>query len=73
MARPGEFTERAFLNGRIDLSQAEAVEDMIDASTDAGSRQAIYSIRGEIRKLLQPLIDSMMDLIANIRSQYRLS
>lgn len=66
MARPGEFTERAFLNGRIDLSQAEAVEDMIDASTDAGSRQAIYSIRGEIRKLLQPLIDSMMDLIANI-------
>lgn len=66
MARPGEFTERAFLNGRIDLSQAEAVEDMIEASTDAGSRQAIYSIRGEIRKLLQPLIDSMMDLIANI-------
>lgn len=66
MARPGEFTERAFLNGRIDLSCAEAVEDMIDASTDAGSRQAIYSIRGEIRKLLQPLIDSMMDLIANI-------
>lgn len=66
LSRPGEFTQRAFLNGRIDLSQAEAVEDMIDASTNAASTQAIYSIRGEIRNLLQPLIDSMMDLIANI-------
>lgn len=66
LAKPGEFTQRAFLNGRIDLSQAEAVEDMIEASTDEGTTQAIYSIRGEIRKLLEPLIDSMMDLIANI-------
>lgn len=66
LARPGEFTQRAFLNGRIDLSQAEAVEDMIEASTDSSRQQAIYSIRGEIRKLLEPLIDDLMDLIANI-------
>ena len=66
MARAGEFTQRAFLNGRIDLSQAEAVEDMIEASTDATAKQAVYSIKGEISKILQPLIDGMMDLIANI-------
>lgn len=66
MARPGEFTQRAFLNGRIDLSQAEAVEDMIEASTDSSRKQAIYSIRGQIRELLEPLIDDLMDLIANI-------
>lgn len=66
LARPGEFTQRAFLNGRIDLSQAEAVEDMIDASTDAARNQAIYAIRGSIRELLQPLIDDLMALIANI-------
>lgn len=66
LAKAGEFTQRAFLNGRIDLSQAEAVEDMIEASTDTGREQAIHSIRGEIRRLLEPLIDDLMDLIANI-------
>lgn len=66
LARPGEFTQRAFLNGRIDLSQAEAVEDMIEASTDTSRKQAIYSIRGQIKTLLEPLIDDLMDLIANI-------
>lgn len=66
LARPGEFTQRAFLNGRIDLSQAEAVEDMIEASTDPSRKQAIYSIRGQIKTLLEPLIDDLMDLIANI-------
>lgn len=66
LARPGEFTQRAFLNGRIDLSQAEAVEEMIEAATDAARKQAIGSIRGSIRQLLEPLIDDLMDLIANI-------
>lgn len=66
MARPGEFTQRAFLNGRIDLSQAEAVEDMIEASSDPSARQAIFAVRGEIRTLLEPLIDDLLDLIANI-------
>lgn len=66
LANPGEFTQRAFLNGRIDLSQAEAVEDMIEASSDTARIQAIHSIRGEIKALLEPLIDDLMDLIANI-------
>lgn len=66
MAKPGEFTQRAFLNGRIDLSQAEAVEDLIESSSDAEAGQALYAIRGSIRKLLEPLIDDLMDLIANI-------
>lgn len=66
LANPGEFTQRAFLNGRIDLSQAEAVEDMIEASNEGSRRQAIDSIRGEIRKLLEPLIEELMNLIANI-------
>lgn len=66
LARPGEFTQRAFINGRIDLSQAEAIEDMIEAETDASRQQAIYSIKGGIKSLLQPLIDDMMNLIANI-------
>ncbi|MBD5423751.1 MAG: tRNA uridine-5-carboxymethylaminomethyl(34) synthesis GTPase MnmE [Allobaculum sp.] len=66
LANPGEFTQRAFLNGRIDLSQAEAVEDMIEASNEGARRQAIDSIRGEIRKLLEPLIEELMNLIANI-------
>lgn len=66
LAKPGEFTQRAFLNGRIDLSQAEAVEDMIEASNEGARKQAMDSIRGEIRKLLEPLIDELMNLIANI-------
>ncbi len=66
MARPGEFTQRAFLNGRIDLSQAEAVEDMIEASSDPAAKQAIFAVRGEIKTLLEPLIDDLLDLIANI-------
>lgn len=66
LARPGEFTQRAFLHGRIDLSQAEAVEDMIEASNDNASSMAIYGIQGSVKKLLTPLIDDLMDIIANI-------
>lgn len=66
LAKPGEFTQRAFLNGRIDLSQAEAVEDMIEAFSEGSRKQALDSIRGEIRKLLEPLIEQLMNLIANI-------
>ena len=66
LARPGEFTQRAFVNGRIDLSQAEAVQDMIDASNDQAAKMAIHQIKGSIQKLLQPLIDSLMDVIAAI-------
>jgi tRNA modification GTPase len=47
MARPGEFSERAFLNGRMDLAQAEAVADLIDAGSAAAARAAVRSLRGE--------------------------
>lgn len=66
LARPGEFTQRAFYNGRIDLSQAEAVEDLIEALNDASAKMAMEGIRGSIRKLLEPLIDSLMEIIATI-------
>ena len=66
LAKPGEFTQRAFYNGRIDLSQAEAVEDMIEASNDSAAKMAVYGIKGSVRKLLEPLIDNLMDIIANI-------
>ena len=66
LAKPGEFTQRAFYHGRIDLSQAEAVEDMIEASNDSAAKMAVYGIKGSVRKLLEPLIDDLMDIIANI-------
>ena len=66
LAKPGEFTQRAFYHGRIDLSQAEAVEDMIEASNDSAAKMAVYGIKGSVRKLLEPLIDNLMDIIANI-------
>lgn len=66
LARPGEFTQRAFLSGRIDLAQAEAVNDMIQASSDSASQMAIYGIQGSVRRLLEPLIDDLMDCIAAI-------
>jgi tRNA modification GTPase len=47
MARPGEFSERAFLNGKIDIAQAEAIADLIDAGTTAAARAAVRSMQGE--------------------------
>jgi tRNA modification GTPase len=47
VAQPGEFTERAFLNDKIDLAQAEAIADLIDASTEAAARSASRSLSGE--------------------------
>ena len=66
LAKPGEFTQRAFYHGRIDLSQAEAVQDMIDASNNTAATMAIHGIKGSVKKLLQPLIDDLMEIIAQI-------
>lgn len=66
LADPGEFTRRAFLHGRIDLTQAEAVNDMIQATTNENSKLAIHGIKGSVKKLLDPLIDNILDIIANI-------
>ena len=66
MAKPGEFTQPAFYHGRIDLSQAEAVEDMIEASNDTASHMAIQGIQGSVKKLLEPLIENILNIIAQI-------
>lgn len=66
MAKPGEFTQRAFYHGRIDLSQAEAVEDMIEASNDTASHMAIQGIQGSVKRLLEPLIEDILNIIAQI-------
>lgn len=66
LAQPGEFTKRAFLNGRIDLTQAEAIQDMINADSNEKSKMAMYAMKGSIRNLLEPLIQKILDIIANI-------
>lgn len=66
MARPGEFTERAYLNGRIDLSQAEAVMDLIEAPNEFARELAISGVQGHIKKLIEPFLDRLMQMIANI-------
>ena len=66
LADPGEFTRRAFLTGRIDLTQAEAVMDMIDADSSQQAQLAIQGIRGSIRRLIEPLNEALLNIIANI-------
>ncbi len=66
LAEPGEFTKRAFLNGRIDLLEAEAVMDMIDAKTDAQRKMALNQISGKTSNLINNLRDDMIQIISNI-------
>ena len=66
LAEPGEFTRRAFLNGRIDLTQAEAINDMILADSNENMKLAIHGIKGSVKKLLDPLLENILDIIANI-------
>jgi tRNA modification GTPase len=61
-ARPGEFTERAFLNDKIDLAQAEAVADLIDAGSRDAARAAMRSLQGEFSSMVQGLTDAVIDL-----------
>jgi tRNA modification GTPase len=61
-ARPGEFTERAFLNNKIDLAQAEAIADLIDASTEAAARSAGRSLAGEFSAEIHTLRDALIHL-----------
>jgi tRNA modification GTPase len=61
-ALPGEFTERAFLNDKIDLAQAEAVADLIDAGSREASRAAMRSLQGEFSSMVQGLTDALIDL-----------
>ncbi|MDO8457250.1 MAG: tRNA uridine-5-carboxymethylaminomethyl(34) synthesis GTPase MnmE [Burkholderiaceae bacterium] len=62
VAQPGEFTQRAFLNDKMDLAQAEAVADLIDASTEAAARGATRSLSGEFSKEIHSLRDALIHL-----------
>jgi tRNA modification GTPase len=62
LAQPGEFTQRAFLNDKIDLAQAEAIADLIDASTEAAARSASRSLSGEFSKEIHTLRDGLVHL-----------
>jgi tRNA modification GTPase len=64
LAEPGEFTMRAFLNGRIDLTQAEAVRDLIDSQTLYQAQVAARQLEGALSKRLQPIKQRLIDLIA---------
>ena len=61
-AKAGEFTQRAFLNGRLDLTQAEAVIDLIDAETAAAARNAAAQLDGGLRRVLEPIQDALLDI-----------
>ena len=62
IAAPGEFTERAFLNGKIDLAQAEAIADLIDASTETAARSAARSLSGEFSLAVNTLLEQLVRL-----------
>jgi len=66
LAEPGEFTKRAFLNGRIDLTQAESICDIIEAKTASGLRMANLGLRGDIRKMIEEFRQELTGLIARV-------
>jgi tRNA modification GTPase len=68
LAGPGEFTLRALAAGKINLSQAEAIRDLINAQTDAAAQQAVRQLNGELSKRLQPLKDSLIGIIVILES-----
>ncbi len=67
-ARPGEFTERAFLNGKLDLAQAEAVADLIDAGSQTAARAALRSLDGEFSRRVQALTEQLIQLRLHIEA-----
>jgi tRNA modification GTPase len=64
LAKPGEFTERAFLNGKVDLAQAEAIADLIDASSALAAKSAAKSLKGEFSKRIHIFLDGLTELRA---------
>lgn len=69
MAEPGEFSRRAFLNGKLDLTQAEALADMISAGSDAALRLAGQQLRGAIGKRVNSALESLNDTLVDIESR----
>lgn len=66
LAEEGAFTKRAFLNGRIDMTQAEAVMDLIEANDASKSQLALQAIKGSVRSLIDPLKEDLIQMIAQI-------
>lgn len=62
LARPGEFSERAFLNDKLDLAQAEAIADLIDATSEQAARNALHSLQGAFSKRIHELIEALIHL-----------
>ena len=62
LARPGEFTERAFFNDKIDLSQAEAIADLIDSASNQAAMSAMRSLSGEFSRRISPITESLIEL-----------
>jgi tRNA modification GTPase len=67
-ATPGEFTLRAFVNARIDLTQAEAVRDLIDAQTEYQAKLASRQLKGELSRYLQPIKEELLNIIIHLES-----
>ena len=66
LARRGEFTERAYLNGKMDLSEAESVNDLINANDKINAQSAVHSLKGSVKKILDPLVEDLTQIISNI-------
>lgn len=69
LARPGEFTLRAFLNGRLDLAQAEAVADLIHAETEVAHALALAQLRGELSRQLATVSEALRDAVAEVEAR----
>ncbi|MDE2089568.1 MAG: tRNA uridine-5-carboxymethylaminomethyl(34) synthesis GTPase MnmE [Gammaproteobacteria bacterium] len=67
-ARPGEFTERAFLNDKLDLAQAEAVADLIDSGSEQAARAALRSLRGEFSARVHALVEALIELRTRVEA-----
>lgn len=68
MARPGEFSERAYLNNKIDLAQAEAIADLIDSGTEQAARSALRSLQGEFSQHINQFIEQVIELRVYVES-----
>lgn len=68
LANPGEFSQRAYLNGRLDLAQVESTMDLINATNEHSARIAIEGIGGNVSGLISPLAKELMDIIAHIET-----
>ena len=66
LAKRGEFTQRAFLNEKMDLSQAEAIQDLIAAEDEINTKAAIHTLKGSILRVLRPLEEELIQMIAHI-------